>query len=68
MSHAGSALIGEEGDLLGGCGKDHGRLPGRRGPYDMGQALIGKEGRSGKLLLPKIRYLSWGPRRTMHFR
>lgn len=27
-----------------GCGKDHGRLPGRRGPYGMGQALIKQRG------------------------
>lgn len=57
-----------EGDLLVvGFRKDHRRLPGTKGPHGMGQALISREDISGKLLLPKIRYLSWDPRRSIHF-
>lgn len=28
---------------MGERGKDRGKLPGRRGPYNMSQALIGRE-------------------------
>lgn len=58
MSHAGSTLTGRRETFVSGYEKDHGRLPGRKGVYDMGQALIGREDRGGKLLLPKIKYLS----------
>lgn len=67
MSCVGSILPGERDLLVVGYGKDHGRLPGRKGPHGVGQALIDRENIGGKLLLPKISYLSWGPRRTIHF-
>lgn len=50
-----------------GYGKDHGRLLGERESNGMGQALIGREDIGKKLLLLKIRYLSWGPREAIHF-
>lgn len=56
---------GEGNLLVVGCGNDHGSLPGRKGSHVMGQTLIGREDIGGKLLFPKIRYLSWGPRRTI---
>lgn len=42
-------------------GKNHESLPGGRGPFDMGQTFINREGSSGKLLLSKDEVFIWGP-------
>lgn len=67
MSCVGSILPGErETSLWLGMGRIMEDFLGER-LRGMGQALIGREDVGGKLLLPKIRYLSRGSRRTIHF-
>lgn len=68
MSHLDSILPRErETSLWLGMGRIMEDFLGERKSNGMGQALIGREDIGKKLLLLKIRYLSWGPRGAIHF-